>query len=238
MAGLAENFRTRTTLMVSQATTGKQVQQFIAAEASARVGELIASGSASPIYRRFVNGSENAPNDTIRLDGTGTISYLFSNMAEAVGFALDYAIKHSPRDSGAFIAKWYLLVDTVPFVSADLLSIKPGAEVTLTNNADYFRKIDVGGMRMRVAPQIVEATRQAVMRKFPNITAVRRFITIPGGYVLKGHAFRSGISYDKKLKGNQRSKYFQAFARKKTNRADSRAGQIMTYPALIMYETV
>lgn len=238
MAGLAENFRTRTTLMVDQATTGKQVQQFIANEANARVAELIASGSASPIYRRFVNGSENAPNDTIRLDGTGTISYLFSNMAEAAGFALDYAIKHSPRDSGDFISRWYLLVNGQPFVSADLLSIKPGSEVTLSNNADFFRKLDVGGMQMRVAPQIVEATRQAVMRKFPAITAVRRFITIPGGYVLKGHAFRSGISYDKKLKGNQRSKYFQRFARRATDRADSRAGEVMTYPALIMYEAV
>lgn len=227
----ATNFRRTYEVMVAR-QTGPDVRQFLSDRSDAAVGQLIAAGAASPLYRRFVNGVEDAAGNTINLRG-GSIRTVFSSMAEAAGFALQFAMDRSPVKSGAYRESWYLLVNTVPYGSADLRSIPLGAEVTLSNFADYARKIDVGGQRMSVAPQIVEATRQAVQRKFPGITCERVFITIPGGYVLKGRAVRSGISYDKKTKT-----YFQKFIPKATNRADSRRGEVMTYPSLVMTERV
>lgn len=240
---LADNCRRTFDVMVARATTGAEVRAFIAAEADRNVRKLIAAGAVPPAYRRFVNGVENAPNETVLVNaaGSGSIRYQFSNMAEAAGFALQYAIAHSPRQSGAYANAWYLLVNGTPYTSTDLRALPLGAEVIVTNHMDYHRKIDVGGMRMSVAPQIVEATRQAVMRKFPNVTAERRFITIPGGYVLRGRAFRSGISYDAKTKAKgakPKDRYFQLHPRKATNRADARRGEVMTYPSLVLTESV
>jgi hypothetical protein len=232
--GLAANFKRTVDVRVAQATTGPAIRAFIAAAAERNVAELVASGSASPLFRRFVDGVENAPNESVRINtaGTGIIRYQFSSMSEAAAFALNFAVTHSPRLSGEYADSWFLLVDTKPW-TGDLRSLPLGAEVTLTNNADYHRKVDVGGMRMKVAPQIVEQTRQAVMRKYPGITAERIFITIPGGYVLKGRAVRSGLSYDKKTK-----RFFQREAPRTTRRSDARKGEIMTYPSLAMYEKI
>lgn len=231
----ATNFRRTYEVMVAR-QTGPEVAQFLADRAEDAALELIATRAASPQFRRMVNGLPASQGvlpgqSLIKLDGTGSIRYVFSSMAAAAAFALEFAVNHSPRLSGAYADNWYLLVDTVPYASADLNAIKIGAEVTLSNNSDYHRKIDVGGMMMSVAPQIVEATRQAVMRKFPGITCERIFLTIPGGYVLKGRAVRSGISYDKKTR-----KFYRKNIPLFTNRADSKRGQVMTYPSLVMSE--
>lgn len=247
---LADNFQRTYGVWVNDATSGVEVRAWLAAEADSNVAAMIAADDVAPNYRRFVDGVENAPNEavTINAAGTGSILYAFSNMAEAAGFALDFAISHSPKLSGDYAASWYLLVDGQPYASADLMAIPLGAEVIVSNYRPYHRKIDVGGMRMDVAPQIVEATRQAVMRKFPGISAERKFITIPGGYVLgsgttgRARAIRSGISYDKKTKAPKgtplKSRYFQLHPARKTNRSDARKGEEMTYPSLVMNEAI
>lgn len=236
---LLANFRRSYDLMVGATITGPEVRQFVADDVAASVQGMIQAG-ASPRYRQFVNGVENAPLTSLKFDGTSTIRTVFSSLAEAGAFALEFAVAHSPRLSGEYADNWFFLVDTVPW-GRDLSGIPFGAELALTNRSDYHRKIDVGGMRMSVAPQIIEATRQAVMRKFPGIIAERLFIQISNGYVLKGRAIRSGISYDKKLAGKRKDKsagYIQRSAPTQTNRKDSRAGEMMTYPTLVMHEPV
>jgi hypothetical protein len=109
-----------------------------------------------------------------------------------------------------------------------LEDIPPNAEVGITNISDYARKIDVGGMRMSVPPNIVETVRQLCQRKYPAFLFERIFVTIPGGYILRGRAVRSGLSFDK------RRGFFQSSPRRPTNRTDARAGQRLTYPSLII----
>jgi hypothetical protein len=230
---LAGSFKRTVDVFVASRTSVPAVKAYLADQAQVNAQALIDAGRASPRYRKFVNGVENADPTTIRLDGTGTIAYLFASLNEAAGYALTYAINHSPEKSGRYRASWFLLVNGQPFTGADLRDIPLGAEVVLSNFQPYHRKIDVGGMRMSVAPQIVEQTRQAVLRRYPSITAERKFITIPGGYVLQRHGVRSGLHYDKK-----RKTYARLHPPQVSGEADRRAGQVMTYPSLVMYEAI
>jgi len=238
---LADNFRRTTDVWINAATSGPQVRAWLAADVDANVAEMVAAGLVSPRYRRFVDGVEDAPNAAVILnrEGSGSIRYQFSAMAEAATFALNYAVSHSPVASGAYQRAWFFLVNGAPFTNPDFTQLPLGAEIILTNHMAYHRKIDVGGMRISVSPQIIEQTRQAVMRAYPFIDAQRQFITIPGGYVLRGRAVRSGLSYDKKSRAKPVSKrYIQVAPPRSTRRADSRAGEMMTYPALVMRELV
>ncbi|MDR3474427.1 MAG: hypothetical protein P4M09_22490 [Devosia sp.] len=226
---LGATFRRSVTILVDRTAGPDAAAKRVGEVARASVAELVRAGAASPSYRRFVDGVAGAPEETVRLDG-GTITYLFSRLSEAAAFALDYAVSHSPARRGTYRNSWFLIVDGKPY-TGPIAAIQPGAEVALTNSQPYHRKIDVGGQKMSVPPGIVEATRQAVLRKFGGIDAQRVFLTLPGGYVLKGHAYRSGLTYDKKGKA-----YVRRHARVATNRADSRKGEAMTYPALVMTE--
>jgi hypothetical protein len=232
---IGTNFRRTVDLFVARTTTGAQIQGYLADQALGRINELIRSGEASPNYRLFTNNVLGADPRTIKLDGTGQIEAVFSNLADAALFAYNYAVKISPvgEDKPGEIHykdAWYFIVNGQPWTSS-LDNIPPLAEVVLTNNRDYARKIDVGGQRMSVRPQIIEQVRQKVMQKFPGIIAERKFITIPGGYILRGHSYRSGISYDKK-----RRIYIRLHPRKQTRRSDTRKGEAMTYPSLFLTE--
>jgi hypothetical protein len=224
------NFQRTVNLFLARNTTGAEVQGYLADQALSRINDLVKSGQASPNYRLFTNNVLDADPRTIALDGTGRIDALFSNLADAALFAYNYAVKISPEKSGDYKRAWYFIVNGQPWTRS-LDEIPPASEVVLTNNSDYHRKIDVGGQRMSVRPQIIEQVRQKVMQKFPGIVAERKFITIPGGYILKGHSYRSGISYDKKTR-----KYIRLHARKQTRRSDAGRGQPMTYPSLFLTE--
>ncbi len=91
----------------------------------------------------------------------------------------------------------------------------------IVNPEPYARKIDVGGMKMSVPPQIVEDARQAVKRKYPAIEAQRTFVNLPSG-------LDAGINYPVPwiLKGRTKKRGFI--------RRENRAGMPITYPALVL----
>jgi hypothetical protein len=229
---LGTNFQRTVDLFVARTATSEDVKGYLADQALNRINGLIQSGQASPSYRLFTNDVLGADPRTIKLDGTGRIEAIFSNLVDAAVFAYEYAVKISPEESGDYKRNWYFIVNDQPW-TASLGAIPPGSEVILTNRSDYHRKIDVGGQRLRMSkrPQIVEQVRQKVMQKFPGIIAERKFITIPGGYILKGRSYRSGISYDKKTR-----KYIRLHSRMQTRRSDTRKDEPMTYPSLFLTE--
>lgn len=230
-------FRKSVTLMIDRRMSPQEAGQRVATYARENLAEMIRAG-ASPVYTRFVDGQRGRPEEDVRLNG-GSIAYLFSTLAQAAEFALTYAVARSPAKSGNFKASWVIGVNGVPW-TGPLSRIRPGAEVVLFNLTPYNRKIDVGGMITSVPPGIVEDTRQAVMRRFPGLTVSRTFVIPPNGrdlrggtvpYVLKGHAYRSGASYSRKTK-----LWTRLHAPKRTNRADAKAGQVLTYPAVVISE--
>lgn len=193
----------------------QNISRELAAFARQSLAQVQASGQASQFYEKSVNGRRGAAEETVV--PPGPIVYDFSYLPEIAEFALEFARNRSPVDSGRYKGSWFVLVngETVP----DLSAIPDDAELVITNDQPYHRKIDVGAMKMRVPPGIVEDTRQAVMRRFGNvIRAERRFVNLASGrgdtevpYILRRGSQRKGRT-DK----------------------DRRAGAEMTYPALVI----
>jgi hypothetical protein len=210
----------RTIRLWKDATLSPQaLSHQLASVARKKRDDLIAEGEASPAYETYVDGRRGAVEETV--SPSGAILYVFSLLGQAATFAINFAIARSPVDSGDYKRAWFVVVDGKRW-AGDLKDIPPGAvEVMVTNPLPYARKIDVGHMKMRMPPGIVEDMRQAVQRKFPSVRSERTMVNIPtgfgGGYILKGH-HRTG---------------FRLHARKAL-RSDTEAGAQMTYPALIL----
>jgi hypothetical protein len=143
----------------------------------------IAAGQAAPVYTTFVDGVKGAAEERVRLDGV--IVYRFSPLGPATLFAVTTAIKLSPVKSGAYRRAWFVSVDGRRY-AGDFRDIPAGAEVMITNDADYHRKITVGAQGAYVPPGIVETVEREVRRRFPSLETDVQYVTIPGGYVLKG----------------------------------------------------
>lgn len=190
------------------------VNAALAAFARTSLAEAIAAGEASPRYDRFVNNQAGRAEESVI--APGPILYVFSWWSEIIGFALEYLIARSPEHSGRFRKSWFVMANGSPV--ADLDAIPTDAEVVITNDQPYARKIEVGHMHMSVPAGVVEAALQAVKKTYgAAVTARKTFLLLPGGYVLRGH-FHRGIG---------------RYARRRL-RPDTQAGQPVTYPALTL----
>lgn len=172
----------------------------------------IREGVASPRYDRIVNGNFGA--DEYSVVPPGPIVYNFHWWNEIIEFAIETLRKRSPVKSGRYRDSWFAMVNGV--VVADYSEIPIGAEVFVTNNQPYSRKIEVGFMTMSVPPHVVEDSLATVKGRFGNVADIRAtMITLPGGYILKG-VFKKGI------RPGSRTKL----------RRDTSAGAELTYPSL------
>lgn len=154
----------------------------LAAFAKQELTKVQASGEAPQHYVRAVNGRIGAPEESVELPGP--IVYSFNVLPGVAEYALAFAKARSPVLSGRFKRSWFVMVNGAQITNLE--SIPLDGELILTNDQPYSRKIEIGAMKMRVPPGIVEDTRQAVMRRFGNIvTAQKRFIPLSGAYILR-----------------------------------------------------
>ena len=178
------------------------------------LSDAIHSGEGSPQYDKYVNSRLGA--DEFTVVPPGPIVYVFHWWNEIVTFALETLRARSPVRSGLYRDSWFPMVNGV--VISDYSAIPINAEVIITNNQPYARKIEVGFMHMSVEPGVAGDARTIVRGRFGNLFDVKQtMVTLPGGYILKGH-FRKGI---------------RKYSRTKLRR-DTREGAQMTYPALVM----
>lgn len=178
------------------------------------LADVIASGEASPIYDRWVNGRKDA--DESAVVPPGPIVYVFSYWEPIIAFALDFLRRRSPVKTGRYQSSHIVMVGGQ--------AMRPDAQiggdedVTIVDTQPYARKIEVGHMRMSVPDGVYQDARRAVSAKFRGMVRVEfRMIHLPGGYILKG-VFRRG---------------HKPKARTRIQR-DTRAGERVTYPAIIM----
>jgi hypothetical protein len=156
------------------------------------VAELIATGQASPRYRRIVDGVEGAPETAVRPDGV--IVYRFDAMAEIVAFALAFLAGRSPVRSGAFRRGFYVGLDGRFVMASAFNAATMGrvSEVVIGNVEPYARMVDVqmaGGqpVRFSVPADMFSDAAGAVRARFGNIITARREynMTFPGQYLLR-----------------------------------------------------
>lgn len=231
--------REQLTLQVSSGASAQALHMAVARQSRLIRDTAIQQGRASPVFVTRVDGKRNAAEESVNLAG-GTITYVFSQLAQAANWALDECRKRSPVRSGAFRKSWAVLVDGKLWDAAPA-TIPMGSEVWIVNTMPYARKIEVGGQKIKTDPQIVEAVRQIVRRRFNGIKAQRAFKPLAGGrdarggpvpYILKGAGIASGLSWTRK----------SGWTRKHTpyvsERADRQAGEQVLYPTLILTERI
>lgn len=172
------------------------IRRQLAAFAKQELAKVQRSGEAPERYVRTVNGRIGAPEESV--EPPGPIVYSFNVLPDVAEYALAFAKERSPVRSGRFKKSWFVMVNGRE--TRSLESIPLEAEVILTNSQPYSRKIEVGAMKMRVPPGVVEDTKQAVMRRFGNIvTAQKRFIPLSGAYVLRRENRRKDRASGKQL---------------------------------------
>lgn len=196
----------------AKTSTMQTVQKQIASFARQQNALIMSADPRPAAVTRIVDGVVGALEETVRRK----IVYMYTRIDPAVRFALDWCIEHSPEASGRYKRAWFVMVNGARV--DDFSNIPADAVVTVTNDEPYSRKIDVGHMKLSVPPGIVEAAAQATAGRYGNsVTAQARYVTLPDGYILKG-SFHRGHSE------NSRTKL----------RRDVNAGQVMTYPAVII----
>lgn len=175
---------------------------------------VISRGEGSAMYDRYVNGRKGLDEDDVIVPGP--ILYDFIWWAPIIEFALKTLHDRSPVLSGDYRNAWHVRVNNQVVTAYDKLP--RDAEIYITNDVPYARKIEVGHMRMSVPPGVVEQAKRIVSRKYGRLIHVSQtWMRLPNPYILKGH-FTRGI---------------KPGARRGLAR-DTRAGAEMTYPALYM----
>lgn len=134
--------REQLTLQVSGGASTQGLQAAVARQSRLIRDTAIQQGRASPVFLTKVDGKRNAAEETVNLAG-GTITYVFSQLAQAANWALDECRKRSPVRSGAFRRSWAVLVDGKLWDTAPA-TIPMGSEVWIVNTMPYARKIEVG----------------------------------------------------------------------------------------------
>jgi hypothetical protein len=190
---MASAFRQATRVFIDQQLSPAARSARLADAAKAGVAELVASGRASPYYRRFVDGQEGAQESSVKPNG-GVILYQFSYVAETVAFAIAFLRGRSPVGSGRYRDGFVVSVDGRPIPAAQLQprSIPLDAEIIIYNPLPYSRKIDVQfagkrKLRFSVPPNIFDDCARAIRARYGNTATAKRVysVTFPGQYIRK-----------------------------------------------------
>lgn len=213
-------------MLVTDQLTGPEISSRLAAFAHSTRRELIAKDQFSPLFDRWVDGIEGAPEESVRPDGV--ILYEASYWPEIVQFAKDFAVKRSPEDSGDYKRSWEVFVNGSLWRGDDFTAIPGDAYIWITNTAPYHRRIETGNMRVEVPPHIVEDVRRAVARKFRGI--IKATVTFLVLYGPGTHPKSPRLPYLLKNQG------YRTFAGGNLRRArkDMAPGQPITYPTLVL----
>lgn len=110
------------------------------------------------------------------------IEYRYSYMQEIVAFALATLREHSPvgaaGDKHAGQYRDSHLVFLNGHAVADVDGFRPGDVIHISNPVPYSRKIELGKMRLSVAPHVYEQAAQLVASRFGNQASVK-FVFMP-----------------------------------------------------------
>lgn len=177
---------------------------------------LMARQQTKPDVTLVVDG--HAASSETSVKPFGVIIYRFSRIREVGRFVWSEWRNQAPVESGEYR-------DSI-IVIADGAVVDPNAipatakEIIVVATVPYARKIQVRGARLRnVPPGIAERVRQLALRRYrPIVTVSLQYITLSGGYTLKG--------------GGAAAK-----ARRQL-RKDRAAGRQLTYPALVLTSRV
>lgn len=136
----------------------------------------------TPAVETTVDGIRGAQPKAVKLGGRIRFDFLY--WAEIAEFALQTLRDFSPVESGAY--------RNAHFVMAGGAQVDPSAipaetaELIVTNDEPYARKIQIGAMKMSVPPRIYDRARSAINAKYGKLFKIDvTFVNLVGAYVLK-----------------------------------------------------
>jgi hypothetical protein len=168
----------RTVSLQPDSTAGRDLSARLAALAKETLAEAQAAGEFPDLYVRAVNGRRNAPEETVRLPGP--IVYTADWARRAAAVAIGQLQKRAPVLSGAYRNSFFVLADGV---QVEPEAIPFGAEVYVTNDQPYARKVQVGVKGFKDTRGLFDDAAAATQRLFPGVIRCRAvFIRLAGGY--------------------------------------------------------
>lgn len=164
-----------------------QTQADIAAFARREHAKVMKASPQPSSFRRFVDGREGAPEDSVK--AFGVIEYHYQRLGEIVQAAMDALFDLSPVLSGDYRRAHTLFVGGVAVSNLQGWRPESGDEVYIANPLPYARKIELGKMTMRVpGTELVYAQAQQILRRrFGNLAAIKfSFVTVVDGVLHTG----------------------------------------------------
>jgi hypothetical protein len=213
------------------ATAGMEpdaINHAVAAFAKQELRRVIANGSASPRYERYVNGIQGAAEEAYR--APGAIVYEFTNWPVVINAAIEELQRRVPRKSGLYAGSFIVIAGGR--VVTEYSSIGADAEVIIVNSQPYTRRMD--NSRTHGRRHFLLAY-HALRRRFGDVFRITNvYLKIGAGvhpqipYILKGGArLRAAVQ-------NNRSSAFREGRATLAPRRETEAGRPITYPALVI----
>lgn len=166
------------------------ISKLLAKTAREALASAQTAGEFPRIFTRSVNNRLGAAEETVVPPGPIVYSAIW--WPEVLTYGVAFAQARSPVKSGRYRRSWFVMSNGSE--ARDYDDVPPNAEVIITNDQPYSRKIEVGHQKVSVPPGIVEDLVSALRRKFGDLLNVRRtFINLQGAYRLRsssGHAAR------------------------------------------------
>jgi hypothetical protein len=164
-----------------------EISKLLAQTAREALDDAQTAGEFPQRYITSVNGRVGG--DIDQVEPPGPIVFTAIWWPEIIEAGLTFAEQRSPVRSGRYKSSWFVMVNgsrTDNFAAVPL-----DAEVIITNDQPYSRKIEVGAQRVNVPPGIVEDTISMLRRTFGDLISARRqFINLVGAYQLRTSATR------------------------------------------------
>lgn len=176
-----------------------------------KLGQLQKTGQASTAYNRYVDGVEDAPEESVRVPGA--IEYHFHWMSSILSFAIGYMRRRwpvlGPGRGGHWRDAWLIMSRGVEIKLEDADKYD---SVQLTNTKPYSRKAQIGYKGFSMSKDMFTDCEVALKNEFGARNYIFRvqFYELAGGYIVK---------HSKKAKKMQ---------------ARGLAGEPMRYPSLLM----
>jgi hypothetical protein len=131
-----------------------------------------------PTFRTFVDGTQGAPLDAVKPDGT--IVAEFDLGTEVIQYVFDLIVANSPRLTGAFVQSQRIYADGVEVQTPE--DAVGADEVVITSVAPYARKIERGQSKRKAPNGVYEATAAMARQRFGNVAQILfRYRTPIGG---------------------------------------------------------
>jgi len=183
LQSVSEQFR------IAKQRTLAETQKIIVATAKSEHAKIMAADPRPVTFKRFVDGREGAPEETVK--GDGTILYNYPRIALVAEYALEVLRENSPIGAGddphpgAYRDSHTLFFNgKVVGVEEIAAAWKMGDEVAISSLVPYARKIEVGSGHIKVngGYQVYLKSQKTVAKRYGNMAKIyMTFRPISGG---------------------------------------------------------